>query len=97
MTAGGTDLASWMRGRLHQSGVDGDTPLCTALDVVMTLVVDAPVDALRKWRTELDAALWRIRPPDRDTWGLLPEQQQAMARAAGMDVASGAFRTTAAR
>lgn len=69
-----TDTAAYLRGRLFMAGVSDRTPLATALDVLTVLVMEVPTDELRKWRRELDAALWKVRPPDRSTWGLLPDQ-----------------------
>jgi len=78
-----------MRGRLYIAGVDEDTPLRTALDVTMTLVIDTPRDALADWRRKFDPQLWKIRPPDRESWGTSPDQQAAMARAAGVKPVAG--------
>jgi hypothetical protein len=108
MTTGRDDVAAYVRGKLHLAGIDGDTPLPVLLDVLTTVVVDVPVDALKDWRRRFDQALLRAslrtptartaaragtgprgaRPaasyPDRETWGLLPEHQEAMARLAGI-------------
>jgi hypothetical protein len=92
MTCGPTDIAAYLRGRLHLAGVDADTPVGTVLDVLLTIVVDVPADALKDWRKNFDRALRplaRQHPesrrvyPDRETWGLLPQQQAAMAKLAG--------------
>lgn len=83
-----TDLAAYLRGRLHLARIDHDSPLGVALDVLMTVVVDVPAEALEKWRTRFDQAVrgssgrgqrpTRDLPPDRDTWGLLPSHQAQM-------------------
>jgi hypothetical protein len=86
MTTGGSDVAGYMRGRLHVGGVDAGTPLCTALDVLLTIVIDTPRDALEQWRRKFNPLLWKIRPPDRETWGATPEQQAEMAKLAGTRV-----------
>lgn len=62
------------------AGVDRSTPIATACDVIQVVIMDVPSDELKKWRRNFDAALWRIRPPDRSTWGLSPEQQAQTAR-----------------
>lgn len=96
MTTGGTDIAAYLRGKLHLARIDHTTPLATALDVLMTLVVDVPMETLEDWRKRFDRALLdgsraKARPgtpapkapiPDRATWGLLPEHQAAMKRLA---------------
>jgi hypothetical protein len=87
MTTGGTDVAGYIRGRLHLAGVDGSTPIGTVLDVLLTIVVAVPRDELEKWRRRLNPLLWKIRPPDRETWGMTPEQQAQMAKAAGVSLA----------
>jgi hypothetical protein len=75
LTVDRSDSAAYIRGKLFMAGVDARTPLCIVLDVLTVLSLETPVDELRKWRKELDAALWRAQPPDRDTWGLRPEHQ----------------------
>lgn len=85
MTAAHTDVASYVRGRLFIAGVDERTTICDTLDVLTVTVMDVPVDQLKQWRTELDAALLKLQPAtiDRATWGTSPEQQAAMARLMG--------------
>lgn len=88
MTTAHTDIASWVRGKLFIAGVDADTPLGAALDVTLVAVMDAPVEQLKTWRQELDLALRQVQPPeqtaplrqypDRERWGLDPDQQAAM-------------------
>lgn len=80
MTSTRTDNAAYVRGKLHMAGVDESTPISTALDVVIVVAMEVPGDELRKWRRELDRALWRVRPPDRETWGLEPHQIAATER-----------------
>lgn len=80
MAAARTDPAAYMRGKLFMAGVDDRTPISAALDVVQVIVMEIPGDELKKWRRELDRALWRVRPPDRETWGLLPEHVAAQER-----------------
>lgn len=65
------------------AGVDGATPIRTAMDCLTVIVMEVPGDQLKKWRTELDAALHRVQPPSRETWGTLPEQQAGMLRLMG--------------
>jgi hypothetical protein len=80
MAAARTDPGAFVRGKLFIAGVDGNTAIATTLDVLQVVVMEVPTDDLRKWRRELDRALWRVRPPDRDTWGLLPEHVAAQER-----------------
>ena len=80
MAAAQTDSGAYVRGKLFMAGVDVQTPVTTALDVLTVVLMEVPVDDLRKWRQELDRALWRVRPPDRGTWGLLPEHVAAQER-----------------
>jgi hypothetical protein len=87
MTTGGTDIASYIRGRLHLAGITDRTPIGTVVDVLLTIVIDVPRDALEQWRRKLNPVLWKIRPPDRETWGMSPEQQAAMAKLAGTSLA----------
>lgn len=65
------------------AGITSTSPIKNAVDVIQVLVMDVPTDDLKKWRNELDAALWKIRPPDRATWGLRPDQQQETQRLIG--------------
>lgn len=74
MTTQRTDTAAFVRGKLHMAGVDRATPIATAVDVITVIAMDVPTDDLKKWRREFDSALWRVRPPDRATWGLRPDQ-----------------------
>lgn len=80
---GGGDIAAWLRGRLTMAGITGDTPVAEVLDVLTVLAVEVPKEALTDWRNKLERALWTIRPPDRASWGLAPEQQQQMSRLVG--------------
>lgn len=79
----GDDVATYLRGQLRLRGVDGDTPLDETLDAVMALEVEGvPGEQIGRWRKATDRASWRIRPPDRESWGERPEQQAQMARLA---------------
>jgi hypothetical protein len=80
MAAAQTDPGAFVRGKLFMAGIDDRIPIATALDVLQVVIMEVPTDDLRKWRRELDRALWRVRPPDRDTWGLLPEHVAAQER-----------------
>jgi hypothetical protein len=86
MAAAQTDPGAYVRGKLFMAGVDDRTPIARSLDVLTVIVMEVPVEDLRKWRRELDAALWRVRPPDRETWGALPEHQERMARLTGKQI-----------
>lgn len=83
MTSARTDVASFLRGKLHMAGIDRSSPIQVAVDVLQVLVMDVPADDLKKWRREMDAAMWKVRPPDRATWGLRPDQQQETERLLG--------------
>lgn len=80
-------MAAYLRGKLRLAGVGPDTDLEELCDVLTVLEVDGvPGDQLKRWRTDVDRAAWRLRPPDRETWGLRPDQaaeQQRLARSAG--------------
>lgn len=85
------DIATYLRGQLRLRGIGGDTPLAGVLDAVMALEVEGvPAEQIGKWRKATDRASWRIRPPDRETWGTTPAQQAEMARLAGSVVHPGA-------
>lgn len=90
MTTGGTDIASWMRGRLFLAGVDDDTPVGTVLDVLSTVIVEVPKDQLTEWRRRFDRILTPIAAKaekplyDRETFGLLAEHQAGMRKLAGI-------------
>jgi hypothetical protein len=86
----GDDVATYLRGQLRLKGVTADTPLDEVLDAVMALEVEGvPGEQIGKWRKATDRAVWRIRPPDRDSWGESPEQQAKMARLAKGGAAPG--------
>lgn len=79
----GDDVATYFRGQLRLRGVDGDTPLDEVLDAVMALEVEGvPGEQIGKWRKATDRATWKIRPPDRASWGQAPGQQESMRRLA---------------
>lgn len=81
--AGRDDTSAYLRGKLRLSGIGDDTDLADACDVLTVLLSDGvPGEALTKLRRSVDRAAWKIRPPDRSTWGLTPEQQAAAARLA---------------
>ncbi len=56
-----------------------------ALDVLSVILMEVPVDAIRKWRERLEQLSWSIAPPDRETWGVLPQHQRAMEKLAGRE------------
>lgn len=55
--------------------------LCDAL--IFVLSEGVPGEQLSTLRKNVDRASWRIRPPDRETWGLSAAQQAEMRRLAG--------------
>jgi hypothetical protein len=77
------DQAAYLRGKLRLAGVTDDAPLDELCDVLTVLQVEGvPGEELKRWRGHLDRATWKIRPPDREQWGLSPEEQASMARLA---------------
>lgn len=62
------------------AGVRSSTPLGDALDVVQVVIMEVPVEELEKWRRRFDVALWGVREPSRETWGLEPSQIAATER-----------------
>ena len=66
MTTGGTDIASYIRGRLHLAGVTDRTPIGTVLDV-RSRSSSVPRVALEQWLRKLNPVLWKIWPPDRES------------------------------
>lgn len=79
--AGRDDTSAYLRGKLRLSGIDGDTDVADVCDVLTVLLSDGvPGEALTKLRRSVDRAAWKIKPPDRDSWGLAPDQQAATAR-----------------
>lgn len=87
VTADG-DTAAYLRGKLRLAGVDGDTELDEMCDVLTVVLVDGvPGEQLGRWRDQLDQAAWKIKPPDRSSWGLRPDQIAAQRRL--MDNAGG--------
>ncbi len=80
-----SDTAAYLRGKLRLAGLGDDTPLDVLCAALVTLTVDGVPD-LRKWRDQVDIASWRVKPPDRASWGLRPDQiaqQQALIKQAG--------------
>jgi len=77
MTVTKTDIAAYVRGRLFMAGVDYRASICDALDVLQVVMLEVPVEGLRKWRDEFERALAKVRPFDRETWGLEPEHVAA--------------------
>ncbi len=77
-----SDTAAYLRGKLRLAGIGDDTPLDVLCDAAMVLMVDGAPD-LRKWRDQVDIASWRIKPPDRASWGLRPDQVAAQQQLMG--------------
>ncbi len=80
--ATGSDTAAYLRGKLRLAGIGDDTPLDVVCDAVMVLMVDGVPD-LRKWRDQVDIASWKVKPPDRASWGLRPDQAAAAQKLMG--------------
>lgn len=72
LTTDGT-IGPYLRGQLLINRIDLRTPLGEWLDAVYALWTSAPHDVLAKARQVVDHHSVMIAP-DRDTWGMLPEQ-----------------------
>lgn len=60
-----------------------DTALHDLCDAVFLVLADGvPGEQLSKLRRNVDIASWKVRPPDRETWGATSRQQEQMARLA---------------
>lgn len=70
-----------MRGKLALAGIDLRVSAACWFDAAYAIVMEAPTEALEKMADRLAIASARARP-DRETWGMTPEQQEMMARAA---------------
>lgn len=68
-------LGPYVRGQLALHGLDFRVPVAGWLDAVYAIVATAPFDVLKTMDEKLTVAHARIAP-DRETWGLLPEQQR---------------------
>jgi hypothetical protein len=73
-------IGAFVRGRMHMAGIRHDTDARVALDVLTVIALEVPRQALQQLRTNVERASWDIAEPDRETWGLLPQHQAAMAR-----------------
>ena len=84
MTTAQSDTAAYLRGKLRLAGIDGAEHISDVCDVLTVLEVDGvPGEQLTRWRRNFDRAMWRIRPPDRESWGTSEQQQAAMSRLSG--------------
>jgi hypothetical protein len=73
----------YLRGQLIINRIDLRTPLREWLDAVYALWVSGPLDVLKKAREVLDQHSVTIAP-DRDTWGMTPEQIEQMGQFADL-------------
>ena len=62
-----------MSGKLALAGVDLRAPASVWLDAVYAIVVDAPNEQLQRIHEQITMQAGRLRP-DRDSWGLDPDQ-----------------------
>lgn len=86
MTATATapdDHGAYLRGKLRLAAVDDTTPIGQWCDVLTVLLVDGIPGDLDKFRRALDRVAWKVRPPDRATWGLRPDQIAGLQRLTG--------------
>lgn len=70
----------YVEGKLMLAGVDSRVPAAGWFAAVYAIVVDAPTELLEKLHAQIVMTSTRIRP-DRETWGVTPEQQAMMKRA----------------
>ena len=78
-----TDQGAYLRTKLRAAGVRDDTDLPDLCDaIVYVLAEGVPGEQLDKLRRSIDRAAWRVKPPDRSSWGLLPGQAEQMNRLA---------------
>lgn len=70
-----------MRGKLALAGIDLRVSAACWFDAVYAIIMEAPHDALEKMFDHLVKATARA-DPDRETWGMLPEHQRLMNKAA---------------
>lgn len=75
--------SSWVTGKAALQGLTDlrVLPATTWLAVVYCLLLEDSEEALKR-RTAVDEMLAGLNAPARDTWGRMPSQQAAMARAA---------------
>jgi len=84
VTAATDDTAAYLRGKAFLGGIRDDTALSAACDVWTVLQVEGvPGEDIGKWRRRFDPIVWQIKPPDRSSWGLRPDQLQATSRLTG--------------
>lgn len=81
-----SDEASYLRGKAYQAGLRASTRIDTACDLLVMVELDGvpPREHVQRFRSAIDQAIARAGSrtgePIRETWGLLPEHQAAMAR-----------------
>lgn len=56
--------------------------MCDAL--IYVLAEGAPHEQLAKLRKQIEVAGWKVKPPDRESWGRTPDQQAAAKRLMGL-------------
>jgi hypothetical protein len=77
-------VGPYLRGSLLLNRIDLHTPLDQWLDAVYALWTTGPHEVLKKARQVVDQHSVTIAP-DRDTWGLTPEQIAQMGEFAQLD------------
>lgn len=78
-------LKSYVSGKMALAGVDSRAPAAVFLDALYAIVVDAPHEGLEKLNDQITLKTHQLRP-DRDTWGLLPDQVAMTKKIIGKDV-----------
>lgn len=68
------------------AGIDLRVSAACWFDAVWSILMDAPGDRLQKASDQMTLAQNRARP-DRETWGMTPEQQAMMQRAVNQPAA----------
>lgn len=81
-----------MRGKLALAGIDLRVSAACWFDAAYAIIIEAPHDVLNKMFDHLVRSQARAEP-DRETWGLLPEHQRLMSKAAASANTNPARRT----
>jgi len=78
-------LKAFVSGKMALAGVDSRAPAAVYLDALYAIVVEAPHEGLEKLHDQITLKTHQLRP-DRETWGLLPDQVEMTKKIIGKDV-----------